>query len=353
MKRALSFGLFTLACLAICAMRSPQALVPVRATEPVSEDSDDPAIWIHPSDASNSRIIGTDKVEKAGGLYVFDLQGKIVQHIPGLDRPNNVDVVQNVSFGGRVIDLAVCTERVRERLGIYEIDRESGALKSVSGKTGVFPDRRGEEKAPMGIALYRKSADEVFAIVSPKTGSINNYLEMYRLVPGNGKQVDVQYVRSFGRFSGMKIEDDELTGEIEAVAVDDEAGVVYYSDELSGLRRYKIETDPAVPMVEMDHFGQDGYEGDREGLAVVRHEGRTLLLSSDQVENGSRIHVYDVTEAPKRLAIIETPSDSTDGLEATTANLGSEFDKGLLVMMNSKDRNFLLFNLSEVLSARD
>ena len=53
------------------------ALTPRVVTEPVKFDTDDPAIWLHPTDPAQSLIIGTDKDEN-GGLYVFDLNGKII-----------------------------------------------------------------------------------------------------------------------------------------------------------------------------------------------------------------------------------------------------------------------------------
>src|SRR5687767_11274914 len=64
-------------------------------TDAVAEDSDDPAIWIHPTDPSKSLIIGTDK---GGGLYTFNLQGKILSDRTktGLSRPNNIDIEQRV-----------------------------------------------------------------------------------------------------------------------------------------------------------------------------------------------------------------------------------------------------------------
>ena len=44
----------------------------------MKHDSDDPAIWLYPTDPSKSLIIGTDKDED-GALYVFDLNGTIIE----------------------------------------------------------------------------------------------------------------------------------------------------------------------------------------------------------------------------------------------------------------------------------
>jgi 3-phytase len=76
------------------------AVKPLYVTEPVQFDTDDPAIWINPADSSKSLIIGTDKDEN-GGLYVFDLKGKIIKDktVTGLKRPDNVDIAYGLVLG--------------------------------------------------------------------------------------------------------------------------------------------------------------------------------------------------------------------------------------------------------------
>jgi 3-phytase len=77
------FILFT--CFLSCnAQDSPKVKIPVIVTEKVRSDSDDPAIWFNKADPAKSLILGTDKGNDtlAGGLYVFDLNGKI----SGLDQ---------------------------------------------------------------------------------------------------------------------------------------------------------------------------------------------------------------------------------------------------------------------------
>ena len=80
------FIICALACSAIfifsCSEKKPKiaedALTPVLITEQAQHDTDDPAIWIHPTDPAQSLIIGTDKNED-GALYVYNLQGKIIE----------------------------------------------------------------------------------------------------------------------------------------------------------------------------------------------------------------------------------------------------------------------------------
>lgn len=316
-------------------------VAPKFATDPVTEDADDPAIWIHPKDPSKSLIIGTDKTEATGGLFVFGLNGKTRQHIQGLDRPNNVDVEYGFSLGGKQVDLVVATERMKRRLVIYRVDPATQTLIDVTGKTGVFANETGERQAPMGIALYKRPADgAVFAIVSPKEGPAQGYLGQYRLNDGGNGKVDVAEVRRFGNFNG--------DGEIEALLVDDEAGTLYAADEGYGIRKYHADPEAPDAGKEIASFGHELYQGDREGMAVYATGPQTgYLISSNQLEGNSEYLIYD-RQAPHNLrGKVRLGADATDGLEVTNARLPG-FRNGFLVVMNSKDRNFLVADWRDI-----
>ena len=68
---------FLLSAGPICADAKAIKIAPAVQTEAVAQDANDPAIWINPSDASKSLIIGTDKGKDAakGGIYVLVLRG--------------------------------------------------------------------------------------------------------------------------------------------------------------------------------------------------------------------------------------------------------------------------------------
>ena len=99
-----------LACGDKLASVAENALKPTVVTEKTQHDTDDPAIWIHPEDPSKSLIIGTDK-EVGGGLYAYDLSGKIVNKFVDMQRPNNVDIAYGLIINGIKTDIAVTTER--------------------------------------------------------------------------------------------------------------------------------------------------------------------------------------------------------------------------------------------------
>lgn len=84
-------------------------------TEANGGDGDDPAIWISPTDRSQSRIITTTKSEQGAGLAVFDLSGKLLQTMAA-GEPNNVDVIYGFQAGSRKIDLAFAACRADNTL---------------------------------------------------------------------------------------------------------------------------------------------------------------------------------------------------------------------------------------------
>lgn len=322
-------------------------LRPSVATQTVNEDPDDPAIWIHPSEPAKSLILGTDKTgAPKGALFVFGLDGKVLQTVPGLDRPNNVDVEYGLKLAGKPADIAVLTERYKKRLRVFRIAPDGSGIGDVSSGGGVpvFEGQKGEQAAPMGIALYRRPADGVvFAIVGRKTGPREGYLWQYRLEDDGTGKVKGTKVREFGTFSGQ--------GEIEAIAVDDVLGYVYYADEGNGIHKWHADPDHRDASRELAHFGTEGFQADREGIAIyTRPDGTGYVVCTDQIEGNSEYHVYRREGEPGKphnhstlLAVIRGGADSTDGIEITSTPLGPKFPNGLLVAMNSSGRNFLLY----------
>jgi 3-phytase len=134
--------------------QSGDKLKPTVITETVVHDTDDPAIWINPKDASKSIIIGTDK-DTDGGMYAFDLNGKIIHKVSGLKRPNNVDIEYGFVLNGKKTDIAAVTERETNKVKFYSLPdlKEIGEISVFEGET---------ERGPMGISMYK----------NPETGAI-------------------------------------------------------------------------------------------------------------------------------------------------------------------------------------
>lgn len=319
------------------------ALTPVVTTSSVRGDADDPALWFHPTDASKSLVVGTDKDRSNGALHVWDLNGKEVSHFSGLKGPNNVDVQQGFRVTGGSMDLVVTTERYTRRLRIFRISVD-GKLLDVSGITSVFAGEVGEAGEPMGVALYRRpDTGQVYAFVGRKTGPRTEHLHMYRLVR-RGDLIDAEFVRAMGEFSGT---------EIESLVVDDEAGVLYAAEEGAGIRAYPASPDREPKL--LGYFARTGYQGDREGLAVVNTPRGRFLLSTDQTATTSRLFVYKVGTiaswiTPEFRGAVPMTADSTDGIDAIWQPLGPKFPNGVTVMMDSTAKRFAYFDTKAVLA---
>jgi 3-phytase len=268
------------------------------------------------------------------------------------------------------VDIAVVTERKQQRLRAFAIPADGGMLTDlVPDGLPILEGQTGEESEPMGLALYKRPRDgAVFAIVAPKTGGRTDYLWEYRIAGSTGSTgsagsagsgtLSATFVRRFGAFSRLGAVPGEI-GEIEAVVVDDELGYVYYSDERAGIRKYYADPDRPDAARELALFGTSDYRGDREGLAIyTQPSGTGFIVSSDQIEGGTRVHVYRREGASGRphdhsevVAVVPTVSDETDGLEVTPRPLPG-FPHGVVVMMNSGAKNFLIYDWDRLMAPR-
>jgi 3-phytase len=316
---------------------------PLYISEPVDFDTDDPAIWVNPADAAQSLVVGTDKDEN-GGLYVFDLKGKIIKSktVKGLKRPDNVDIAYGLPLNGKPTDIAVTTERLSHKLRIFSLPDmkpvDNGGIDVFVGETGP------EFRDLMGISMYKNKAGQIYAIVGRKSGpKEGSYLWQYLLTDDGKGNVKADLVRKFGQYSGKK--------EIEAIAVDNELGYVYYCDEQVGVRKYYA--DPEKGNQELSFFGQGDFAVDNEGIAIYKTTAdKGYILVSDQgakqlkVYNRVADHKNGVDKHPL-LATIKYLANQTDGIDVVSVPLNSDFKHGLLVAM-SDDKTFHYYRWEDI-----
>lgn len=313
---------------------------PVYITDTVRHDTDDPAIWINPADPAKSLVIGTDK-DQDGGLYVFNLQGKIVKEIHDLKRPNNVDIAYGMVLSGKPTDVAVTTERFTHKLRIFSLPDmqpvDNGGLEMFVGDTSTgFRDL-------MGIALYKTTSGVIYAMVGRKSGPTDGtYIGQYRLEDNGNSQVKATLVRKFGMYSGKK--------EIESIAVDNELGYVYYSDEGVGVRKYYA--DPEKGNQELALFAKTGFAEDHEGISIYKTGPKTgYILVSDQGAN--QFHIFRREgEAGnpndyKLLKVVKVAAQVSDGSDVTNVPLGKQFPHGLFVTM-SEGKTFHYYRWEDI-----
>ncbi|MGO4919324.1 phytase [Maribacter spongiicola] len=310
-------------------------ITPDVITEFTLNDTDDPAIWVNPKNPAESIVFGTDK-KTNGAIYAFDLNGKIIQDktIRDIQRPNNVDIEYGFQLNdSTVTDILVFTEREKQQIRMFSVPDmkplDGGGFK-------VFEDEELEEnRLPMGISLFKSPKDAtVYAIVGRKTGPADGYLYQYALI-ADSLGVSSNYFRKFGKFSGVK--------EIEAIAVDDENGFVYFSDEGVCIKKYHAE--PSMGNEEISCFGGEYFDEDIEGIAIASYtDGHGYLIVSNQQKG--EFNIFD-RETNTYITTVNLSTTETDGCEAVTVPLNDTFKNGLFVAMND-EKNFYFYDLKRL-----
>ena len=314
-----------------CGKKLP-VIAPDVITEKTLHDTDDPAIWINQDNPEASIIFGTDKDEVNGGVYAFNLEGKIIKEksLTGISYPNNVDVEYGFALNDSTLtDIMVFSEREKHQIRLFSVPDmkplDGGGFKVFEDETNI------EMKRPMGVSIYKNpKTGQVSVFVSRKNGPQTGYLYQYELL-SDSLGVKINLLRKIGIFSGKK--------EIEAIAVDDEKGILYYSDEGVGIRTY--HANPEKGDAEIALFGGEHFKDDIEGIAIAKYKNKSFLIVSNQ-----QAHTFNVFNAETNAFIkeINLGTIETDGCDVTTLALGNKFPNGLFVSMND-EKNFFFHDL--------
>jgi len=327
MKNTFILGVIALVLFS-CGNGLPE-VAPTLKTEKLPHDSDDPAIWINRENPEQSIVFGTDKDEVNGGVFAFDLDGKIIKEksLTGVSYPNNVDIEYGFKLTDSTeTDIMMFTEREKNQIRLYSVPDmkplDNGGYKVFTDETNI------EMKRPMGISIYKNpKTGEVSAFVSRKAGPTQGYLYQYALV-SDSLGVHANLLRKLGTFSGQK--------EIEAIAVDDALGYVYYSDEGVGIRKY--HADPKQGDKEIALFGSEYFKDDIEGIAIATYGGDNgFLIVSNQQDHSFNIFKRSDNSFVKT---INLGTIETDGCDVVTESLGKKFPNGLFVSMNDQQDFF-------------
>lgn len=317
-------------------------VAPSAETAPVADPADaadDPAIWVNRSDPARSAIIGTNK---KGGLYVYDLSGKVLQYLPN-GRMNNVDLREGFALGGKPVVLVTASDRTNKAIAVLALDPASRQLSDVAD--GVQASNLSD---PYGLCMYRsRRSGETFVFVNDPTG----LMRQWRLVATAGGKVRAEVVRSFA-----------FNSQVEGCVADDETGALYVAEEDVALWRLAAEPDAGeartlVAAVKDNPALRDDLEG--VGL-YAQSDGRGYLVVSSQGDNtyavferqGQNRYVGSFAIGPNPQAGIDGVSE-TDGLDLSSAPLPG-YPDGLLVTQDgynvspSENQNFKLVSWSAI-----
>lgn len=257
--------------------------------------ADDPAIWVNPADATKSLIIGTSKATN-GGLVVWDLTGREVSRFVANDPYNNVDVSGN---------LVGVSNRDTKAMDFFRIDG-SGKLTKIGSVASGLSD-------VYGFALAQVNG-KTYAAISTKSGLVRQF----EITEGTS-------------VSGKAVRDMQVTGQVEGIEFDPANGNLYIASETTGLYKFKIDPAAGNQKTQIAAIGQHGLAPDAEGVAIYDLGGGKgyVLLSS---QGNSSVKVFD-RQTDKFLGTFNVSGvQNTDGLDVSSANLGSGFGKGMLVV---------------------
>ena len=348
---------------AVPASATPRDPSPVVQTEAFAEpaDADDPAIWVHPHDPARSIVLGT---LKEGGLAAFDLAARTLQRVPAGPggRFNNVDVVG---------DLAVVSDRGRDRIRVYRIDPDAPqVLRDVTDPAAppVFSASESEvdeQRTAYGLAAGRDPRTGLRWVAVTRRHETR--VALLRLVDQPGGTVGtaplatVDLPSTFRLPNGVSWSPCEEPGEgpqLEGSVLD--GRVLYTAQEDVGIwriplspagfgrpelidrvrsygvpARWDAASEECVPSGADPGFGGRWLTADAEGLAVAHG---TLFASS---QGDSRFVVYGGKRTRDLRIVAGRGTDSvehSDGSAISTAYLGRRFPHGLLVVHDGERR---------------
>lgn len=299
---------------------TPKPIVIVNAkaeTPPVDragDAADDPAIWIHPEDASRSLIIGT---HKRLGLLIYDITGNEKQSL-AVGRLNNVDLRYGFPIDGESsVDIVAASNRSNNHISLFSVSSETTEVNLISQIPTNLDD-------VYGLCMHhQKESNQFYVFINDKDGRFQQYE-----LKGIGGNIEGTLVREFA-----------LNSQPEGCVVDDDTGRIYIGEEDVGV--WTTATRPQSPdTIQLVAKVGEHLSADVEGLALYQAESKYLVVSSQ----GDNSYVLFKPEAPYeyigtfRIALngktkIDGASD-TDGIEVTSANLGGDYSEGMLVVQD-------------------
>ncbi|WP_414901627.1 phytase [Sphingomonas flavalba] len=314
--------------------------VPVAAA---GDAADDPAIWHNPADPAASLIIGTDK---KAGLYVYDMQGKVVHFAP-VGRMNNVDLRDGFMLDGKPIVLVTASDRTRKAVAIYRLDTATGALIDIAD--GLQPSGLSD---PYGLCMYRSAkSGRSYVIVSDPDG-LNRQWELVS--------------RPNGKIAIRQVRDIRFGSQTEGCVADDANGALYIAEEDVALWRVGAEPKAGDTRKQVDSVAANpSLKDDLEGVSLYDlGKGRGYLVVSSQGNNSYAVYDRDGTNAYRgSFAVVADGAtgidgiSETDGLDVTSLPLGPGFEKGAMVAQDGRNvlpgekQNFKIVSWADIAAA--
>jgi len=292
-------------------------------TQPVTDAgdaADDPAIWVHPTVAEKSLVIGTNKKR---GLLVYNLEGELLQRMD-VGRVNNVDIRQGFTHKGQPADIAAASQRDNRSIALFHISPINGEVSPmneiITGLDKVY-----------GLCMYRGLERKVYVFINDQDGRYEQY----------------EISDSATGWTGKRVREFSIASQPEGCAADDKNQRLFVGEENVALWTLGAEPNAdtgSESKLEKISAITDYLQVDIEGMDLYQTEHENYLLVSSQ---GNDSYVLFQAEAPYeyvgrfRIGLnaangIDGASE-TDGLAVSSAYLGDKYPQGLVVVQDGRN----------------
>ncbi|MEM7713654.1 MAG: phytase [Cyanobacteria bacterium P01_A01_bin.68] len=228
-------------------------------------NSEDPAIWLNPTNPEESIVIGA---LKNGDLATFNLQGEVEQVISAIELGDigykNIDIIYDFPLASMIadeeskVDLAIASDRANNTLAIFEISSD-GQLNKLSTPQLDNPVTFGvdnvNEAIADGLATYTSSSGKSYVFLTQADGNKVAQIELIsRLGPADEQLIEAETVRTLELpvLENQDVEDAQLqalfedidveNARVQGLTVDRELGFLYIATQREGI--LKISAEP-------------------------------------------------------------------------------------------------------------
>jgi len=291
------------------------------ASVPSFNGARDLAVWIHPTDVSQSLIVASDQF--ISGVVLFQLDGGFLTQNSVL-QPIAVDLRYNFPLAGQRIALIAASQRVPNgMIGTFTISTDGGTqLQDVSVSSNITYVTPGANIA--GLAMYR----------SPISG---NYYAFITDTDG-GLQEWQLFDDGSGRVNGSRVRALSLSSAAEGCVVDDLNSQLYVAEEAVGIWKIGAEPDAGTTRVLIDSTDGGHLAAPVKGLALYRtRTGSGYLVASSQGNLTYAVYKREAGNAYVGSFQIDAGVGllKTNGLDVTSFGLDAAFPEGVFVAQNA------------------
>ena len=286
---------------------------------PFGDAADDPAIWVHPTDASKSLVLGTDKRR---GLMVYNLAGEQTQALE-VGRVNNVDVRQNSNIDNPTQTLIAASNRSENSISLFTVDLQNNVQLLGSVATNL--------SEIYGLCMYSSHSGN-YVFVNDKSGLYQQYK-----ITNQQQKVAAELVREF-----------KLPSQPEGCSSDDNNGELFAGEEDAGIWFIDAEPDAKQAPILLQSINELLID-DVEGMEIYQGENERFLVVSSQGDNSYVVYRinkgenHPTLEFTSKFNIIANLAQGIDGVSETdgltvTAKSLPGYPLGVLIVQDGYNR---------------